>query len=318
MILKEQKPLVSICSITYNHAPYIRQCLDSMLMQQTDFDYEIIINDDCSTDGTTEIIKEYESKYPHIIKPIYHDENQYSKGVRGMFAKFVFPQAQGKYIAICEGDDYWTDPLKLQKQVDFLESHPDYSMCFHNAMKHYEDIVKADEPFALFETGEFSRYQIFEKWIAPTASFCFRREVFESELYRKCQTSDKILTRDLTIILSASYMGRIWGMADIMSIYRIMDSGMLLNTLAKNPDLMFYNFVEIERIFPQDMSSYCRNLLGSYARNAVSMMRHGNVKKGFRLWLLVFKRMPLRCIKETIYYFWGGIWEKLRMSNKNE
>lgn len=126
-------PLVSICSITYNHKPYIRQCLDSLLLQKTNFIYEIIINDDCSTDGTTEIIKEYASKYPNLIHPIFHDENQYSKGVRGMFAKFCFPKARGKYIAMCEGDDYWTDPLKLQKQVDFLESNPEYSMACSDA-----------------------------------------------------------------------------------------------------------------------------------------------------------------------------------------
>ncbi|MDO5463803.1 MAG: glycosyltransferase [Akkermansia sp.] len=124
-------PLVSICSITYNHAPFIRQCLDGFLMQQCNFPIEIIINDDCSTDGTTEIIREYAEKYPDKIFPIFHVENQWSKGERGIFQKFVFPKARGKYIALCEGDDYWTDPLKLQKQVDFLESHPECSLCCH-------------------------------------------------------------------------------------------------------------------------------------------------------------------------------------------
>ena len=124
------QPLVSICSITYNHAPYIRQCLEGFLMQKTSFPFEIIINDDCSTDGTTEIIQEYAEKYPDIIKPIFHDENQYLKGVRGMFATFCYPRAQGKYIALCEGDDYWIDPLKLQKQVDILEKSPHVTMVY--------------------------------------------------------------------------------------------------------------------------------------------------------------------------------------------
>lgn len=122
-----EKPLVSICCITYNHAPFIRQTLDGMLMQEG-VDYEILIHDDCSTDGTTEIVKEYAAKYPDKIFPIYEEENQYSKGV--WVDGFNYKRARGKYIAYCEGDDYWTDPLKLQKQVDFMEANPEYSVCF--------------------------------------------------------------------------------------------------------------------------------------------------------------------------------------------
>src|SRR5690606_11316563 len=125
-------PLVSISCITYNHAPYIRECLDGFMMQKCDFDFEVLIHDDASTDGTQEIIKEYQEKYPEIIKPIFQTENQYSKGIRGMNIQFNFPRAQGKYIALCEGDDYWTDPLKLQKQLDFLEANPEYVLSCHN------------------------------------------------------------------------------------------------------------------------------------------------------------------------------------------
>lgn len=123
--------LVSISCTTYNHAPYIRECLEGFLMQKCDFAYEILIHDDASTDGTIDIIKEYQEKYPEIIKPYIQKENQWSKGVRGMNAKYNFSRAQGKYIALCEGDDYWTDPLKLQKQVDFLEENPDYVLTGH-------------------------------------------------------------------------------------------------------------------------------------------------------------------------------------------
>lgn len=119
-------PLVSICSITYNHATYIQQCLESLLMQRCNFEFEILIHDDASTDGTAEIIKEFQEKYPNIIKPILQKENQWSKGIQNLHSKYNFPRAKGKYIAFCEGDDYWTDPLKLQKQVDFLEANPDY------------------------------------------------------------------------------------------------------------------------------------------------------------------------------------------------
>ena len=125
-------PLVSICCITYNHAQFIRKCLDGFLMQQTDFPIEILIHDDCSTDGTTEIIREYEAKYPELIFPLYEEENQYQHGKAAEIDFYNYRRARGKYIAYCEGDDYWTDPLKLQKQVNFMEANPEYSVCFHD------------------------------------------------------------------------------------------------------------------------------------------------------------------------------------------
>jgi glycosyltransferase involved in cell wall biosynthesis len=121
------KPLVSIVSLTYNHEKYIKQALDSFVMQKTNFNYEIVVHDDASSDNTPNIIKEYELKYPNLFRPIYQEENQKSKG-GGIVTRIAFYAARGKYIAICEGDDYWTDPRKLQKQVDFLEANPDYGL----------------------------------------------------------------------------------------------------------------------------------------------------------------------------------------------
>lgn len=125
--------MTSICCITYNHENYIADAIESFLMQKTDFPYEILIHDDASTDRTPEIIKQYESKYPDLIKPIYQTENQYSKGVK--IGHLNMERAKGKYMAICEGDDYWTDPYKLQKQVDYMEKHPECSMCVHAVYK---------------------------------------------------------------------------------------------------------------------------------------------------------------------------------------
>ena len=119
---------VSIICNTYNHEAYIRDALEGFLMQKTDFPFEILIHDDASTDHTADIIREYEEKYPELVKPIYETENQYSKH-DGTINRLQNERAQGKYIASCEGDDYWTDPYKLQKQYDFMESHPDYSLC---------------------------------------------------------------------------------------------------------------------------------------------------------------------------------------------
>lgn len=122
------KPLVSIACTTYNHEKYIRTAIEGFLLQQTTFPFEIIIHDDASRDGTDQIIKEYALSYPNLIFPVYQKENQYSKGVRRIRMSFVFPRCSGKYVAFCEGDDYWTDPYKLQKQVDFLESNQDYGL----------------------------------------------------------------------------------------------------------------------------------------------------------------------------------------------
>ncbi|MCC3869510.1 glycosyltransferase [Terrisporobacter mayombei] len=123
--------MVSISCITYNHEKYIEQTIQSFLMQKTNFKYEILIHDDASTDSTPEIIKKYHKKYPNIIKPLLQKENQWSKGVTIINYTFNHKRAKGKYIALCEGDDYWTDPYKLQKQIEYMESNANCSLCTH-------------------------------------------------------------------------------------------------------------------------------------------------------------------------------------------
>jgi glycosyltransferase involved in cell wall biosynthesis len=125
----ETPVLASVCCLTYNHENYVREAIDSVLMQETDFPFELVVHDDASTDGTVEIILDYANRYPGLIRVILQKENQFSKG--GLIAlRFVFPKAKGKYIAICEGDDYWTDETKLQQQVLFLENNPEYVITY--------------------------------------------------------------------------------------------------------------------------------------------------------------------------------------------
>jgi glycosyltransferase involved in cell wall biosynthesis len=136
------KPKLSICCLAYNHEPFIRACLDGFLMQKTNFPFEVLIHDDASTDGTARIIGEYAENYPGIIQPIYQIQNQYSQGIYA--DKFNYERVRGEYVAMCEGDDYWTDPDKLQIQVDYLDAHPECAICFHQTRQVFEDGSQPD------------------------------------------------------------------------------------------------------------------------------------------------------------------------------
>lgn len=177
--------LVSIVCITYNHEPYLRQALDSFLMQKTSFAYEIVLAEDCSTDGTRKICEEYAEKYPDIIHYIYRDhnvgynENEYE----------AMCAAKGKYIAYCEGDDNWTIPDKLQKQVDFLESHPDYSVCWHRCKHHNVTIGddKQDACGAILPDGaegvDINMDTYFAGWYTQPLTMVFRKDALDLKLY---------------------------------------------------------------------------------------------------------------------------------------
>lgn len=210
-------PIVSISCITYNHAPYIRKCLEGFLMQKTTFPIEVLIHDDASTDGTEEIIREYEAKYPDIIKPLYETENQWVKGKRGSRV-FNFPRARGKYIALCEGDDYWTDPLKLQKQVDFLEKNTDYVLTCHRYSKYDEDEKKwySDNRESIFEhhkKGLTFRYP-FKRWITKTLTVVFRK----SALSNMSDYSGE--SRDFVLVYFLMKNGKGFCFNENMGVYR--------------------------------------------------------------------------------------------------
>ncbi len=189
-----KKPLVSIACITYNHAQFIQETLEGFLMQKTNFEFEILIHDDASTDGTTEIIKEFEKEYPDLIKPLYEKENQWVKGRRGS-AVFNFPRAQGKYIAICEGDDYWIDPYKLQKQVDFLETNSDFSVCgTYCDIERYGKLERVEEtPFLTFDL-----YDIISNNRIPTLTMMFKNNRINYNLLPQYPLGDVALLLELT------------------------------------------------------------------------------------------------------------------------
>jgi glycosyltransferase involved in cell wall biosynthesis len=168
------QPIVSVCCLTYNHEPYIEDALEGFLSQETDFPFEILIHDDASNDHTAEIIRRYVAKYPKLIKPIYQTNNQYSQG-NNPTRKFNFPRAKGKYIAFCEGDDYWSDSHKLQIQIDFLEAHPDYVLSFHDVRSiDLKGRAISDSIISDPNKRDYSAEELMKKFGVQTLSLCFR------------------------------------------------------------------------------------------------------------------------------------------------
>lgn len=223
----QQDIIVSVLCTAYNHESYIRQCLDGFVMQKTNFKFEAIVHDDASTDNTASVIREYAEKYPDIIVPIYQTENQYRK--TDIYTTYLYPIVQGKYIALCEGDDYWTDPYKLQKQVDFLEANSEYSMCFANAIEHWEDGTKEDKCFSNVEDRDYTGIEIYKKWTIPTASVLYRREIIFSERYKEITANKNFIFGDTILALTCCEFGKIRGMSDVVSVYRKHVGGMIFS-----------------------------------------------------------------------------------------
>ena len=242
-------PKVSICCITYNHEPYIRDCLEGFLMQKTDFAYEILIHDDASTDKTADIIREYEKKYPDIIRAVYQTENQYSK-THNFIPNFQFDKARGKYIAICEGDDFWVSPDKLQIQFDFMEANPDYSMCFHQAYVYFHGVDSecCKNIFSCIENKDYSAEEIVCEWKVSTGTVFLRKEYFIPFIPYDCKD---FLYGDIMFFLTAASHGKVRGMSGNMSVYRRLQTGIVLSQRYDNRLILAHlkHYLAIERIF---------------------------------------------------------------------
>lgn len=218
-ICSRKKPLVVIRSITYNHELYLRDALEGFVMQKTSFPFVAIVHDDCSTDGTASILREYAEKYPDIILPIFEEENLYSKhnGSISRILNSACGATGAMYVAMCEGDDYWTDPLKLQKQVDFLESHPDYSLVFHNARTLMLDGSFNNHIYAISGTREYSASEIIRYWTIPTASVVYRKAQINND---PVGMNPRFKCGDNVLFLIASKYGKLYGINEYWSVYR--------------------------------------------------------------------------------------------------
>lgn len=209
-------PLVCIRCTTFNQEKFIAQCLDGFLIQETNFPFEVIVHDDASSDKTADIIREYAAKYPKIIKPYIETENQWSKN-DGSFTRIMNSLLTRKYVAMCEGDDYWIDPQKLQLQIDFLENHPDYMMVFHDAeIKNEPGVEPIDSVYPKMEDRDYTATEIYEEWTIPTASMVYRLSAMDYPIKNPLN----ILNGDIFLAERCAHMGKIRCINRKMSVYR--------------------------------------------------------------------------------------------------
>lgn len=221
-----KNPLVSVCIQTYNHADYVEECLEGILMQETTFPIEILLGEDDSNDGTRDICVEYAKKYPEKIRLfLHHRENNIKVGGRpsGRF-NFLYNlfSARGKYIALCEGDDYWIDPLKLQKQVSFLEKNEDVVMCFTNAEIDYYIPGEKNRLYLSSKESKYLKPPDVISSAVPTMTRVFRN--------LKIKYDFKTISGDYMQQLELSKFGSFYLLNEATAVYRKHDQGISKTT----------------------------------------------------------------------------------------
>ena len=219
MIIKRK---VSICCITYNHGSYIEKTLEGFLNQDVDFDFEILIHDDASTDKTVEVIKKFEKKYPNLIKPIYSNVNIYSQGESAI--KKLLSIASGDYIAFCEGDDFWIDDKKLNKQINFLDSNKEYVASYHN-VRVVDEVgnyfIEEQDSFPLYETHEIYEHEVEVGILCGQLASLVCRNIWKNWSKDKLdQFFNFNLNDDIKISSLMVNEGKVKFMSDIMACYR--------------------------------------------------------------------------------------------------
>lgn len=312
------QPLVSVRCITYNHENYIAQALDGFLMQKTNFPFEVIVHDDASPDRTADIVREYEKKYPAIIKAIYQTENQYSKR-DGTIARILNEACKGKYIAFCEGDDYWIDENKLQMQVDFLENNPEYSAYYGNI----ECIDGTGNP------SDYA-YKVFPKYANHTIlksdphyyplighiSTCMIRSIFVVQLYKDV---DFRINGDNLISIIASGTGDVYYSGKIFSKYRVTFDGDSWTARTYKKDMLLFGYKSCRDglIFSEKVlqKKYCDgnfSLSKILLRKLIRLLKSHEQKD-----ILEFKEMMSLCDYKIMlpFYFLKAILSKLKLFN---
>lgn len=250
--------LVFVRCFTYNHESYIEDALNGFAKQQTTFQYVVSVVDDASTDHNALVITNWLSEncdhndnytiedrdYGKVIHAqvknnpncifdvVLLKENHHHKKLSKSPYSAQFRRAS-RYMIMCEGDDYWTDPNKLQKQVEYLETHPECSLCFHAAIEHFEDGSHKDRLFAPIENRYYAGEELLQEWRVATASMMFRRDIFQIKEFWQQKREKKIIYGDISIVLASVKCGRVYGMSDVMSVYRRHSGGAVYDKSVK-------------------------------------------------------------------------------------
>ncbi len=248
---------LSIQCPVYNHEPFLRQCLDGIVIQKTNFAFEAIVHDDVSTDNSVSIIREYAEKYPEVIKTIYETTNVYAQG---KLDEVLNNACSGEYIAICEGDDYWTDPNKLQKQVNFLDAHPEYGACCHRFVEYYEDtksFSKSDH-WASVITEDVSGFELTKEnyfkigRLPQILTLVYRKDLLEKQsLFRQIRQRSQY---DQTMFYSLVQEAPIWIMNEQMGVYRRHSGGVAtsISGSLKSEEKMYLTWKDVYEVYQSD------------------------------------------------------------------
>ncbi len=237
--MDDRNILVTVICTAFNHENYIKDALNGFVMQKTNFAFEVLVHDDASTDNTSEIILEYAKKYPNIFVPVIQTENQFSKGVL-ILNDILYPMARGKYIAFCEGDDFWTNENKLQMQVDFLEENNDYCACVHNSTFRFCGENKKDELMVANNTEhdvEFCDVVLGMRNAYQSSSLVVRKE-FLLDVPDFCYVAYKAGFGDLPNSMWFTTCGKVKFLPLNMSTYRFMSSPTSWSKLTANNEKM--------------------------------------------------------------------------------
>ena len=287
----ERTPLVSIQCTVYNHEPYLRQCLDGFVMQQTNFPFEAIVHDDASTDGSAAIIREYAEKYPDIIKPIYETENQCSKhdgSLNRIMNEAMHPAS--KYVALCEGDDYWTDPNKLQKQVDVLEKHPDctIALCKVNTVSKSGELLPGTIPSyeticnpGIVTLDEYMMEEYYyARWAFHTSTYLFRKECMSTNKELRETVFKRFPYGDQPLIHSCLLQGNAYYIPEVVSCYRVLSGGFTSNYKSDpNKEINFHKQV-IDAL--GDLNEFTKGKYSIHMRRRVDVSRYEILKLRYK------------------------------------